>query len=205
MKAETRTGEGMPETQRQGVQMQPPGRAAAVDRIPNDRMADVSQMGTELVGAAGQRSQPELSAAVDGTSDTPDRAAAAPVGMTSVARRLALQPGQWGIKAAPPGERTIDFGQIELVHPALGEEGTAAAQALQPAGQQQNARGVPVEAVNQMQIAIPRPQPCDQRVLLVCSQPGLTEQSSRLVHRQQPRIPMQRLQRIRGQGDRRNA
>ena len=37
----------MPETQRQGVQMQPPGRAAAVDRIPNDRMADVSQMGTE--------------------------------------------------------------------------------------------------------------------------------------------------------------
>ena len=187
------------------MQMQPPGRAAAVDRIPDDRMADVGQMGPKLMGAAGQRPQPELSAAVTCTADSPERAAAAPLGMTAVAGRLALQPGQRCIKAAPSDQLTIDLGQIKLVHPALGEESTAAAQALQSAGQQENSRGVPVEPVNQMQVTIARPQTRDQGVLLVGSQTGLAQQSSRLAHRQQPGIPMQRLQRIRVQDDRRNA
>ena len=55
----------MPESERQGVQMQPPGRAAAVDGIPDDRMADAGQMGPELMGAAGQRPQPKLRAAME--------------------------------------------------------------------------------------------------------------------------------------------
>ena len=195
----------MPETERQSVQMQPPGWAPPVDRISDDRMADVGQVRAELMGAAGQRPQPELGSAMECPSDTPKRAATASFGVASVTRRLTLQPGQWCIKAATSDQHTIDLGQIQLVHPALGEERTAAAQALQTAGQQQNSRGVPVETVNQMQFTIARPQPRDQGVLLVGSQSGLAQQSSRLVHRQQPGIPMQRLQRIRVQDDRRNA
>ena len=187
------------------MQMQPPGWAAAVDRIPDDRMADVGQMSPELMGAAGQRAQPELRAARPCTTNSPERAAASPFGMTAVAGRMTLQPCQRGIKAAPSGQHTIDLGQIQLVHPALGEKRTAAAQALLPAGQQQNSRGVPIETVNQMQFTIARPQPRDQGVLLVGSQSRLAQQSSRLVHCQQPWIPMQKLQQVRAQDDRRNA
>ena len=55
----------MPESERQGMQMQPAGRAAPVEGIPDDRMADVGQMGPELMGAAGQRPQPKLCAVME--------------------------------------------------------------------------------------------------------------------------------------------
>ena len=55
----------MPESERQGVQMQPASWAAAIDRIPDDRMANVGQMGPKLMGAAGQRPQPKLRAVME--------------------------------------------------------------------------------------------------------------------------------------------
>ena len=195
----------MPETERQSVQMQPPGWAPPVDRISDDRMADVGQVRAELMGAPGQRPQPELGSAMERPSDTPKRAATASFGVASVTRRLTLQPGQRCIEAAPSGQHTIDLSHIQLVHPAMGEERTATAQALKPASQQQNSRGVTVQTVNQMQITIPRAQTRDQGVLLVGSKSRLAQQSSRLVHCQQPWIPMQKLQQVRAQDDRRNA
>ena len=187
----------MAKAQGLGMQMQAAGPAGiSVDGIANDGMAQFSQMGPQLMGAARERTQPEPRAAGTNGADPPDRLGQTPLGVAAVARRLARQARQGTGDATAAVELPLHICLVELVDPPFSKQGTEPPQGVSASGQEHHPRGVAVQAVNQAQALILLLQAGDHGIVLLGPQARLAQQARGLVDCHQPRIQHQPLQGI---------
>jgi hypothetical protein len=138
----------MAETQSDGVQMKALRRMViqremirgliAINRITNDRVSDACKMGSQLMGATGDGSQPNLGDPCGTAAHTPEGARLTPLWMGAIAWRLTLQPCQTVVDAPMTCHDTADMGQIKLVDASVRKQNTGASQRLQPSRQQQH-------------------------------------------------------------------
>jgi hypothetical protein len=138
----------MAETQSDGVQMKALRRMViqremirgliAINRITNNRVSDACKMGSQLMGATGDGSQPNMGDPCCAAAHAPEGARLAPLWMGAIAWRLTLQPCQTVMDAPMTCHYTAHMGQIKLVDAAVRKQNTGASQRLQPSRQQQH-------------------------------------------------------------------
>jgi hypothetical protein len=138
----------MAETQRDGVQMKALRRMViereairgliAINRIANDRVSDACKMGSQLMGATGDGSQPNLGDPCGAAAHTPEGARLTTLWMGAIAWRLTLQPCQTVVDAPMTCHDTAHMAQIKLVDTAVRKQNTGASQSLQSSRQQQH-------------------------------------------------------------------
>jgi hypothetical protein len=110
----------------------------AINRITNDRVSDACKMGSQLMGATGDGSQPNLGDPCGAAAHTPEGARLTTLWMGAIAWRLTLQPCQTVVDAPMTCHDTAHMGQIKLVDAAVRKQNTGASQRLQPSRQQQH-------------------------------------------------------------------
>ena len=143
----------MAETQSHGVQMKALRRMViqrdvirgliainciSINWIAKDRVSDARKMGSQLMGATGDGSQPNLGDPCGAAAHTPEGARITPLWMGAIAWRLTLQPCQTVVDAPMTCHDTADMGQIKLVDASVRKQNTGASQRLQPSRQQQH-------------------------------------------------------------------
>ena len=183
----------MRQGQSTGMQPQRNHRVSAIDRIAQDRMPQLRQVGAQLVGAPGDRTQPELCGFLPQRTGAPKGDGPTPLGMGAVARWISLQPRQTVLDPPAALQMADHFRLIQLADATAGEQSAAAPQALQASRQQNQTGCIAIEAMHQMQVGFATLHPRDQGVLQMGAASRLTEQTRRLQSHQQPGIPKQNL------------
>ena len=145
-------------------------------------------MGPELVRSPRSRGKPELCPIHSPIDTTPERQCGTTLGVSAVARRLTREACERNANPTCPLQTAMDASRIELANPTFSEQSTPPTQTLLPPSDHHQARCVPIETVNQMQVGIVLPQSRDQGILLMLTDSRLDQQTSRLVDDHNPGI-----------------
>ena len=195
LKVEGLTGARMHQVESPGMQPQPAIGAAtagmAIERIPQDRVTQPGQMDPQLVRTTGVGLQPQPAPASPPLQAPPIGATGPTGGMHPIERWPVAGLGQGrlhppGRGRRPPGH----IGQVGASHPPRLQGHRKAPVGLRIAGEQQQARGVAIEAMGQLQRPPGRLQPGRHRVGQGWPAAALAEQPRGFVDHQQPGIGM---------------
>jgi len=167
-----------------------------IDRITQDRMPQLRQMGSELVGSSGDWTHPQFCGQLEQGMGSPQGDGQAALRMGPIARRITLQPGQTVLDPPASLQSTRHFRFVELVHTAPGEQLAAPPQTVLAARQQDQAGGITIKAMHQMQAWFKASHPSDQGVLQLGTSPGLTQKTGGFEHHEEPSIPIQNRDRV---------
>ena len=92
-----------------------------IDRITQDRMPQLRQMGSELVGSSGNWTHPKFCGQLEQGMSSPQGDRQAALRMGPIPRRIPLQSGQTVLDPPASLQPTHHFRFVKLAHTAPGE------------------------------------------------------------------------------------